>query len=105
MLPLPRLRKGKLLMIISSMVRKPAPVKAPVKQLVKAPIQATRATQKQLAYLAYWQRLGYRFGRGDVIPESTEIPPKDWFMPRWCDLAVTAVGLLAILVWVNEVGL
>jgi hypothetical protein len=101
MLPLPRLRKGKLLMIISAMVKKTASSKA----LGKAPIQATRATQKQLAYLAYWQRLGYQFGRGDVIPESTEIPPKDWFMPRWCDLAVTAVGLLAILVLVNEVGL
>jgi len=104
MLPLPRLRKGKLLMIISAMVKKPASSKA----LGKAPIQATRATQKQLAYLAYWQRQdngGYRFGRGDVIPESTEIPPKDWFMPRWCDLAVTAAGLLAILVLVNEVGL
>ena len=88
-------------MIISAMVKKSASSKSPVKQLT----QATRATQKQLAYLAYWQRLGYRFGRGDVIPESTEIPPKDWFMPRWCDLAVTAAGLLAILVWVNEVGL
>lgn len=38
--------------------------------------QATKCSQKQLAYLAYWQNRGYTFGRNDVIPESSEIPPR-----------------------------
>lgn len=58
--------------------------------------QATKATQKQLAYLAYWQQRGYSFGPNDVIPESTEILPDQWSMPRWVDLAFTAIALLAV---------
>lgn len=37
--------------------------------------QATRVTQQQLAYLSYWQKLGYVFKCGDKIPESTLTPP------------------------------
>lgn len=58
--------------------------------------QATRYTQKQLAYLAYWQSRGYTFGRDDVIPESTVIPPRQWFLPRKVDLAFTALVLIVI---------
>jgi hypothetical protein len=38
--------------------------------------QATKHTQKQLAYLAYWQQRGYTFARNDVIPESITTPPR-----------------------------
>jgi hypothetical protein len=61
--------------------------------------QATRVTQKQLAYLAYWQdpkNGGYTFDRDAVIPESTEIQPEAWRLPRVVDLAFTAVCLAAI---------
>lgn len=44
--------------------------------------QATRCTQRQLAYLAHWQALGYTFGRDAVIPESTLIKPDAWSLPR-----------------------
>lgn len=37
--------------------------------------QATRTTQKQLAYLAYWQARGYRFGHNELAPENTVTPP------------------------------
>jgi hypothetical protein len=58
--------------------------------------QATKYTQKQLAYLAYWQQRGYTFGRNDVIPESTLIPPRQWYVSKWYDFAVTAVALVVI---------
>jgi len=58
--------------------------------------QATKCTQKQLAYLAYWQQRGYTFGRDDVIPESTLTPPRQWYVSSWYDLAVTAVALIVI---------
>ncbi len=58
--------------------------------------QATRVTQKQLAYLAYWQQRGYTFDRDAVIPESTEILPDAWRVPRVVDLAFTAVCLAVI---------
>lgn len=52
--------------------------------------QATRCTQKQLAYLAFWQAKGYHFPRDAVIPESTLTPPAEWHLPRWVDLAASA---------------
>lgn len=58
--------------------------------------QATRCTQKQLAYLAYWQKRGYTFDRDDVIPESTSIRPDAWNLPTRTVLAVTAVMLVVI---------
>lgn len=58
--------------------------------------QATRVTQKQLAYLSYWQQRGYTFDRDAVIPESTEIQPEAWRVPRVVDLAFTAVCLAVI---------
>lgn len=58
--------------------------------------QATRCTQKQLAYLAYWQQRGYTFAWDAVIPESTEILPEAWRVPRVVDLAFTAVCLAGI---------
>lgn len=58
--------------------------------------QATRCTQKQLAYLAFWQAKGYHFDRDAVIPESTLTPPTDWYLPRWIDLAASAVILVAV---------
>lgn len=58
--------------------------------------QATRCTQKQLAYLAFWQARGYTFGPDDVIPENTMIPPRDWYVSRKVDLLFTAAVLCAI---------
>lgn len=61
--------------------------------------QATRCTQKQLAYMAHWQKLGHVFKRGDVIPENTLIPPgKSW---HWAEFAVSGVLILACaaLMW------
>lgn len=63
------------------------------------PIQATRCTQRQLAYLAHWQALGYTFGRDAVIPESTLIKPNAWNLPTRTVLAVTAV-MLVVVYWV-----
>lgn len=37
--------------------------------------QATRTTQKQLAYLSYWQSKGYTFSRDETAPENTVTPP------------------------------
>lgn len=59
-------------------------------------IQATRCTQRQLAYLAYWQALGYTFPRNAVIPESTLIKPDAWHLPTRTVLAVTAVMLVVV---------
>jgi len=66
------------------------------------PIQATRCTQRQLAYLAHWQALGYTFGRDDVIPERTSIRPDAWSLPSRTVLAVTAVMLFVVfwILWV-----
>lgn len=60
--------------------------------------QATRMTQKQLAYLAYWQARGHQFGRNDRIPESTSIPPRQMDRPRAIELGITAGLLIAIFV-------
>ena len=60
------------------------------------PTQATRCTQRQLAYLAHWQALGYTFGRDDVIPESTLTPPDAWHLPSRTVLAVTAAMLVVV---------
>lgn len=59
--------------------------------------QATRCTQQQLAYLAYWKQRGVTFGRDDVIPESAAIPPRQWHVPLRVELLATAVILLGIL--------
>lgn len=61
--------------------------------------QATRCSQKQLAYMTYWRARGHQFGRNDVIPESTSIPPRSADMPRAIELAVTAGLLIAIAIW------
>lgn len=37
--------------------------------------QATRCTQKELAYLAHWEARGYTFKRGEKAPTSTLTPP------------------------------
>ena len=58
--------------------------------------QATRCNSKQLAYLSYWQQRGYTFGRNDVIPESTTIPPRQWYLPRRVELLATAVILFGV---------
>ena len=60
--------------------------------------QATRFTQRQLAYLAHWQALGYTFDRDAVIPESTLIKPYAWSLPRRVDLLVSAVMLAAVFI-------
>jgi hypothetical protein len=66
--------------------------------------QATRCTQAQLAYMAYWQAKGHHFPRGAVIPESTTTPPPSWSLPTRTVLAVSAV-MLAIsyaILWVAQ---
>ena len=64
--------------------------------------QATRCTQRQLAYLAHWQALSYTFDRDDVIPEHTSIRPDAWNLPTPTVLAVTAVMLVVVfgILWV-----
>lgn len=57
---------------------------------------ATRATQKQLAYFAYWQARGYQFPRNAVIPESKLIKPDTWNLPRRVDLLVSALMLVSV---------
>lgn len=66
-------------------------------------IQATRCTQRQLAYLAYWQARGYTFPRGAVIPENTNTPPADWSLPTRTVLAVSAVmpTFVCAVLWVT----
>lgn len=66
--------------------------------------QATKCTQKQLAYAAYWQARGYTFPRDAVIPESTLTPPNTWALPSRTVLAVTAVMLAAVgvILWLNQ---
>jgi hypothetical protein len=56
--------------------------------------QATRCSQKELAYLSYWQKRGAKFGRNEKIPTSTCIPPCNRIDAR--DLAWSAAGLLII---------
>ena len=58
--------------------------------------QATRCTQRQLAYLAYWQARGYHFDRDAVIPENTSIRPDAWNLPARTVLAVTAAMLVVV---------
>ena len=60
------------------------------------PIQATHCTQRQLAYLSYWTKRGYTFGRDDVIPERTSIKPDAWNLPTRTALAVSAVMLVVV---------
>jgi len=68
------------------------------------PIQATRCTQRQLAYLAHWQALGYTFDRDAVIPESTLIKPDAWNLPTRTVLAASAVMLAIVcaILWVAQ---
>lgn len=61
--------------------------------------QATRVTQKQLAYLAYWQARGYTFGRDAVIPESTSIPPRHAEQPKPIELIASAAMLIVLIAW------
>lgn len=66
------------------------------------PIQATRCTQKQLAYWSYWTKRGYTFARDAVIPENTSIRPDAWHLPSRTVLAATAVMLVVVygILWV-----
>lgn len=57
--------------------------------------QATRTTQKQLAYLAYWQARGYRFGRNELAPESTATPPSFASLHPIIDAAIGGLILAA----------
>lgn len=61
--------------------------------------QATRCTQRQLAYLSYWRARGHQFGRNEAIPENTAILPCQMDRPRAIELAVTAGLLIAIFIW------
>lgn len=67
------------------------------------PIQATRCTQRQLAYWSYWTKRGYTFGRDDLIPESTSIKPDAWNLPTRTALVVTAV-MLVVVYWILKVA-
>lgn len=61
--------------------------------------QATRMTQKQLAYLSYWQARGHQFGISEAIPENTCITPSKWDRPRAIELVATLAAMIAIGVW------
>ena len=65
--------------------------------------QATRCTQRQLAYLAHWQALEYTFGRDAVIPSDIRVKPDAWSLPTRTVLAVTAVMLVIVygILWVS----
>lgn len=65
--------------------------------------QATRCTQRQLAYWSYWTKRGYTFGRDDVIPESTSIRPDAWNLPTRTALVVTA-AMLVVVYWILKVA-
>lgn len=60
--------------------------------------QATRYTQKQLAYLSYWEQRGYTFGRGAVVPENTITPPS--FATRH-PIADAIIGSLLLAVFIG----
>lgn len=60
--------------------------------------QATRYTQKQLAYLAYWEQRGYTFGRNENIPETVEAPPS--FATRH-PIADALIGSLLLAVFIG----
>ena len=60
--------------------------------------QATRCTQSQLAYLAYWQALGYTFDRDAVMPSDIRVKPDAWNLPTRTVLAVSAVMLAAVFI-------
>lgn len=66
------------------------------------PIQATRCTQRQLAYLAHWQALGYTFDRDAVIPSDIRVKPDAWNLPTRTVLAVSAALLVIVygVLWV-----
>lgn len=58
--------------------------------------QATRCNQDQLKYVKHWSKHGYHFPRDAVIPESTLTPPSEWHLPRWVDMAASAVMLVVV---------
>jgi len=62
---------------------------------------ATRYTQKQLAYIAYWEGRGYTFKPGEVVSEDTRIAPGG-DSPKAIELLVTGfllVGAFLLLAW------
>lgn len=59
--------------------------------------QATRLTSQQLAYLAHWQKRGYKIGRDEVIPEDTRIAPGG-DCPELVELLVTGALLIGAFV-------
>lgn len=59
--------------------------------------QATRLTSQQLAYLAYWQKRGYKIGRDEAIPEDTRIAPGG-DAPELVELVATGVILIVVFV-------
>lgn len=63
--------------------------------------QATKCTQQELAYLAYWQARGAKFGRDEKIPTSTCTPPCNRTDKR--DLVWSAAGIAVIVLvcWFN----
>lgn len=72
--------------------------------------QATRCSRMQLAYLAYWQSLGYQFKHDELAPESTSTPP--CFATRhprvtWlaCAAADTAVAVAIVGTFLHAAGL
>lgn len=80
------------------------PKSSPKKTKSAPNTQATRLTQQQLAYLAYWQKRGYRFGRDDEIPETTQVPPPGMDQPTAVELLVTGGLVLAIILWLSLGG-
>jgi hypothetical protein len=59
--------------------------------------QATRCTQQELAFLAYWQSKGYTFKRGDPVPLNTVTPPSLATRRPVLDVVLALAGIVTVL--------
>lgn len=59
--------------------------------------QATRCTQAELAYLAFWQSKGYTIKPGEPVPLNTLTPPSLATRRPVLDAAIAGAIILAAL--------
>jgi hypothetical protein len=59
--------------------------------------QATRCTQEELAYLAYWQDKGFTFKPGEPIPLNTVTPPSFATRRPILDALIGGLGVILVL--------